>query len=62
MARKKRTVKIDGIVHTSGKVTQIGDSLYISLPKSWTTEHDIKPGDTLIKIGNSVLTVTTKGA
>jgi hypothetical protein len=58
VARKKRTTKIGDILHTSGKVTRIGDSLYISLPKSWATEHDIKPGDRLVKVANSMLTVS----
>ena len=61
MRRKaKRTVRIGDILHTSGKVIPIGDSLYISLPRSWAREHDIKPGDRVVKVANSMLTVNPK--
>ena len=60
MARRKKTVKIGDILHTSGKVTKIGDSLFISLPKSWAVEHNIQAGDVVVKVANSMLTVNPK--
>jgi hypothetical protein len=60
--KKRRTVKIGDITHTEGKVFPIGQSLAITLPKSWTNDHDIQPGDMVVKISNSVLTIATKGA
>lgn len=60
MARKRKTIKFGDILHTSGKVIKIGDSLFITLPKSWAVEHNIQPGDNVVKVCNSMLTVNPK--
>lgn len=58
--KKRRTVRIGDITHTEGKVFPIGQSLAITLPKDWTNEHNIKPGDIVVKVANSILTISTK--
>jgi antitoxin component of MazEF toxin-antitoxin module len=59
--KKRKTIKIGDITHTEGKVFPIGQSLAITLPKSWAHEHDIQPGDVVVKVANSILTISTKG-
>ena len=58
--KHRRTVKIGDITHTEGKVFTLGDSMAMTVPVAWIREHGIKPGDTVVKIANSVLTITTK--
>jgi len=58
--RVKKTVKIGDIIHTEGKVFAIGPCRAITLPKPWMDEHDIKVGDVVVKVGNSILTITPK--
>ena len=57
MARKKKTTKIDGVLHTSGKIIAMGDSVAITLPKSWVEEHNLKVGDIVFKAANSMLVI-----
>ena len=58
--RNRRTVRIGDILHTSGKLISIGNSLFISLPAPWVKEHNLKPGDRVVKVANSMLTVNPK--
>jgi antitoxin component of MazEF toxin-antitoxin module len=60
MTRKRRTVRIGDIIHTEGKVIQVGGSKAVTLPKSWADEHNIELGDVLVKVANSVLTICVK--
>jgi hypothetical protein len=60
MARKRKTIKFGDIVHSTGKIITMGDSLAITLPKKWTDEHNLKAGDTVSKVANSMLTVSPK--
>jgi len=61
MKRIKKTVKIGDVIHTEGRVIPAGEnSLAVTLPKSWTREHGIKAGDTVVKVANSILTISIK--
>lgn len=60
MARKKKSIRIGDILHTTGKIIAMGDSVAITLPKSWVNEHGLKVGDTVIKVANSMLTVNPR--
>ena len=62
MTKPKRTIRVAGVLHTSGKVVRIGNALGITFPKSWADEHDIKAGDVVVKVANSMLTINPKGA
>ena len=55
--RPKKTIRIGNIIYTSGKVINIGGTLFISLPKSWAAEHGIVAGDVVNKVANSLLTI-----
>lgn len=58
--RIRRTVRIGDILHTSGVVTRTGGGLSVSLPKAWVEEHNIKAGDRVVKVANSMLTINPK--
>ena len=60
MKRRKKTVKIGDITHTEGTIFPIGGSMGITLPKAFVDEHQLKPGDTLVKVANSILTISKK--
>ena len=60
MKCKKRTVRIGDITHTEGKIIPVGGSAAITLPKSWVEEHGLKLGDTVVKVANSILTISVK--
>ena len=62
MKRSRRTIKVGDVLHTQGKVIPVGGSVAITLPKSWVEEHKIKIGDTVIKVANSILTISLKVA
>ncbi len=58
--RKRRSIKFGDILHTTGRIIAMGDSVAITLPKSWVREHGLKVGDTVVKVANSMLTVNPK--
>jgi len=62
MKRRKRTIRIGDILHTEGKIIPVGGSMAITIPKSWLKEHKLKAGDTVVKVANSILTISAKGA
>jgi len=57
MARRRKTTKKDGIIHSYRKVIQHGGSLVISIPEEWAKEHGIQKGDELALTANSILSV-----
>lgn len=57
MARKKKSIKIGDILHTTGKIIAMGDSVAITLPKSWVEEHNLRVGDTVVKVSDRILMI-----
>lgn len=60
MRKSKRSVKVGNILHTEGKIIPAGGSLAVTLPKFWVDEHKLKAGDVVVKVANSILTISTK--
>lgn len=58
--RNKRTIKVGDILHTSGKIVQIGNAVGITLPAEWVREHGLKVGDRVYKVANSMITINPK--
>ncbi len=58
MKHIKKTVRIGDITHTTGKIIVVGGSVGVTLPKSWLKEHDLSVGDVVVKVANSILTIS----
>jgi antitoxin component of MazEF toxin-antitoxin module len=58
--KHRKTIRIGDVTHTEGKVIPVGGSIAVTLPKSWVDEHNIKAGDVVIKVANSILSIVLK--
>jgi len=61
MKRGKKAVEEGNVVIAVRRVFKIGNSLCISLPQEWVKKNEIKAGDTLPVVGNTVLKVIPEG-
>ena len=61
MVRVRKTIRIGDLTKTEGRVINAGaNSLAVTLPKSWTREHRVKAGDTVIKYSSSIVIIALK--
>jgi SpoVT / AbrB like domain. len=58
--RRRRTFTVGEIMYTEGRVVPYGRSAAITIPKQWMDAHDIRVGDTLVKVGSSILAISPK--
>lgn len=58
--RNRKIIKIGNVVHAEGKVIAVGGSMAVTLPKSWAKEHNLKLGDVVVKVANSMLIIAIK--
>lgn len=60
--RIRKLIKIGSITYFERKIVPVGNSLAITLPKSWVDRHGLKSGDTVEGMANSMLTIIPKRA
>ena len=58
--KRRKSIRIGDVTHTEGKIIPVGGSVAITLPRSWVEEHKLKAGDTVVKVVNSILTISIK--